>query len=350
VSAQLPPYDDGVEPFSFRRLLLAQAAFALVLLIGTIGFHQIIGEGWVASFYRSVVTTTLTGLDTPPPTAAGQLFSVLLLLAGVAIFLYIAGAVVELITRGVVGGALAERKRRRIIEELEDHVIICGFGRVGRAVAEEIASSGRACVVVDVNEESVARASDAGLPVIHGDGTEDAELVRAGIERAHSLVACADSDEKNVFITLSARSARPDLVIVARASSHATAEKLRRAGADRVVEPYAAAGRTMATQVLKPQVAALLEVAGAGGTPDLRFEEIVVTAGCDACERSLRELDLRGRTGASVVAVRRPDGTLVASPAADDRLGAGDVVVAMGSPTQIGRLEDVFALPEPAVD
>ena len=248
-----------------------------------------------------------------------MLFSVLLLLAGVVIFLYIAGAVVELITRGVVGGALAERKRRRTIEELENHVIICGFGRVGRAVAEEVRTAGRPCVVVDINEESVASAEEAGFLVIHGNGTEDEELARAGIRRAHALVACADSDEKNVFITLSARSTSPDLVIVARASGQGTAEKLRRAGADRVVEPYASAGRTMATQVLKPQVAALLEVAGAGGAPDLRFEEIVVTDGCDACERSLRELDLRGRTGASVVAVRRPDGVLVASPAADVR-------------------------------
>ena len=338
-----------MESFSFRRLFRAQAAFALVLIVGTIGFHAIMGEGWVEAFYRAVVTTTLTGLDTPPPTAAGMLFSVLLLLAGVVIFLYIAGAVVELITRGIVGGALAERRRRRTIEEIGNHVIVCGFGRVGRAVAEDVRAAGRACVVVDVNEESVAAAAEAGFLVIHGDGTEDAELDRAGIRRAHALVACADSDERNVFITLSARATRPDLVIVSRASGHGTAEKLRRAGANRVVEPYASAGRTMATQVLKPQVAALLEIAGAGGAPDLRFEEIVVTDGCDACERSLRELDLRGRTGASVVAVRRADGTLVASPAADQRLDAGDVVVAMGSPDQIGRLEDVFALPSPTI-
>lgn len=337
-----------VEPFSFRRLGIAVVAFVGVLATGTVGFQALIGEGWVASFYRSVVTTTLTGLDTAPPTRGSQLFSVALLLAGVVIFLYIAGAVVELITRGVLGGAFADRRRKHMLEELHDHVIICGFGRVGRAVAEEVAASGRAYVVVDVNAASVAVAEALGAPVIHGDGTEDAELRRAGLERAHALVACADSDEKNVFITLSARALRPELVLVARASSRAAAEKLRRAGADQVVEPYSTAGRTMATQVLKPQVAALLEVAGVGGSPSLRFEEIVVSAGCAACDRTLRELDLRGRTGASVVAVRRPDGDLVASPAADLALGAGDVVVAVGSPDQIGRLEDVFSPQEPA--
>lgn len=333
----------AVEPFSFRRLFLAILAFCGVLVVGTVGFHLMIGEGVVSAFYRAVVTTTLTGLDTPPPSDASKLFSVVLLLSGVAIFLYIAGAVVEVITRGVLGGAFAERRRRHLLEDLHDHVIICGFGRVGRAVAEEVAATGRPYVVVDVNEQSVATAEEVGAPVIHGDGTEDAELRRAGIDRAHALVACADSDEKNVFITLSARAMRPELVLVARASSPAAAEKLRRAGADRVVEPYSSAGRTMATQVLKPHVAALLDVTGIGGSPGLRFEEIVVSEGCEACARTLRDLDLRGRTGASVVAVRRAHGELVASPGADLVLGAGDVVVAVGSPRQIGGLEDVFA-------
>jgi voltage-gated potassium channel len=332
-----------VERFSLRRLVVASVAFVVVLAVGTIGFRSLVGEGWISSFYRAVVTTTLTGLDTPPPSAGAKIFSVLLLLSGVAIFLYIAGAVVEVIARGVVGGSFAERKRRRMLETLRDHVVICGFGRVGQSVAAEITAAAGGCVVVDVNALSVAHAEELGLPVIHGDGTSDEDLRRAGLERARALVACADSDEKNVYITLSARAMRPELVIVARASGSAAAEKLRRAGADRVVEPYSTAGRTMATQVLKPQVAALLEIAGTGSTPSLRFEEILVPAGCDACGRTLRELDLRGRTGASVVAVRRASGELVASPAADLALAADDVVVAVGSPEQISRLEDVLA-------
>lgn len=332
-----------MERFNLRRLLVAQVAFVVVLATGTVGFQAWIGEGWVASFYRAVVTTTLTGLNTPPPTTGTQIFSVLLLLAGVAIFLYIAGAIAEMIAQGLLGGVFAERKKRRMLESLDDHVIVCGFGRVGRAVADEVVADGRTCVVIDVNEDSVARAERDGMSVVLGDGTSDDDLRRAGIERARALVACADSDEKNVYITLSARAMRPDLVIVARASGPGATEKLRRAGADRVVEPYTAAGRTMATQVLKPQVAALLEIAGIGGSPTLRFEEILVPASCAACDRTLRELDLRGRTGASVLAVRRASGELVASPAAELALGAADVVVAVGSPEQISRLEDVFS-------
>ena len=330
--------------FSPRRFVVALALFAAVLVIGTLGFQALLGDGWIASFYRAVVTTTLTGLASAPDTAAAQLFSVALLLAGVAIFLYLAGTVVEIIAQGVVGGAFAERRQKRRIEMQRDHVIICGFGRVGRSVAADIATAGRAVVVLDVSRAAGERAAEIpGVEFIHGNGAEDDDLRRAGIETAYALVACADSDEKNVFITLSARAQRPDLVIVARASAHGAGAKLRRAGADRVVEPYVMAGRTMANQVIKPQVAALLELAGDAQATSLRFEELLVTEGCDGCGKTLRELDLRGRTGASIVAVRRHDGELVGSPGADDVLHPDDILVAVGSPDQIGQLERVFA-------
>lgn len=330
---------DAISP---RRLVNACAAFAAVLLTGTVGFHFLLGEGWVASFYRAVVTTTLTGLAIPPTGNAAMIFSVVLLLCGVAIFLYIAGAVVEIITRGVLSGAVAERRKRHLIEHLSDHVIICGFGRVGQAVAAEVESANRVCVVIEVNPEAAQAASERGLTVITGDGTSDEDLLRAGITRARALVACVDSDEKNVFITLSARALSPALFLVSRASSPQSADKLRRAGADRVVEPYATAGRAIATQVLRPQVAALLDVVGAGGSTSLRFEEIVVPDGCEACGQRLGALALRERTGASVVAVQRHDGRLVASPPADLELAPADIVVAMGSLTQIASLEEIF--------
>lgn len=134
-----------MERFSFRRFTWAPAAFVAVLAVGTVGFRLILDEAWVASFYRTVVTTTLTGLDTPPQGNAGKIFSVALLLSGVAIFLYLAGAVVELITRGVVQDEIGERRRRRVIDGLQDHTIICGFGRVGRRVAAEFSEIGKQC-------------------------------------------------------------------------------------------------------------------------------------------------------------------------------------------------------------
>jgi voltage-gated potassium channel len=332
-----------MERFSFRRFLIACLAFVVVLSVGTVGFVLLTDEGWAAAFYRSVVSTTLTGLDTRPEGTASELFTVVLLLAGVAIFLYLAGAVVELITRGVVGEYFGEGRRRRAIGQLRDHTIICGFGRVGRSVAAEFEHAGSTFVVIDINPESVAAAAEAGALVVQGDGTEDAQLEIAGLANARALVASADSDVKNLFITLSARASRPDIFIVARASDDAAARKLHLAGADRVVQPYSSAGLRIANLVLKPQVADYLDIVSTAGGDELRFEEITVEATCQAVGRPLRDLHIRDATGAMIVAIRRGTGAFVATPGPDEVLGTGDVLIGVGSKDEIRRLEELFA-------
>jgi voltage-gated potassium channel len=234
-----------------------------------------------------------------------MLFSIVLLISGVAIFLYLAGAVVEMITRGVVQDVFGERRRKRQIDDLQDHTIICGFGRVGRRVAAEFNLTGRDFVVLDSNQESVAAAVEHGALVVHGDGTEDAGLEAAGLAHARALIACADSDENNLYITLSARAARPDLFIIARASDASAARKLRLAGADRVVEPYSSAGLQIANLVLKPQVADYLDIVATAGGHELRFEEIDVTTECSSCGKSIRDLRVRDATGAMIIAIRK---------------------------------------------
>ena len=332
-----------MERFSLRRFVIALTAFVCVLAVGTVGFHRLTDEGWTSSFYRSVVSTTLTGLDSRPESTGAQIFTVVLLLAGVAIFLYLAGAVVELITRGVVGEYFGEGRRRRAIAQLHDHIIICGYGRVGRSVAAELGHAGTSYVVIDVNPTSVAAAIEAGALVVHGDGTEDADLDEAGLPRARALVASADSDEKNLFITLSARAARPDIFVVARASDDSAARKLRLAGADRVVQPYSAAGVRMATLVLKPQVADYLDiVSSAAGGGELLFEEITVDASCGAAGREIGMLGVEA-TGAMIVALRHGNGSFVTAPPPETVLAAGDVLIGVGSVIEIDRLEQLFA-------
>jgi voltage-gated potassium channel len=337
--------------FYWRRFAYAQLAFVLVLAVGTVGFELLLGEGWVASFYRSVVSTTLTGLDTAPETDAGKIFTVALLFAGVAVFFYIAGVIVDLITRGVLRDVLGERRRRRTIDDLEDHVIICGYGRVGRSVAAEFRATGTPCVVVDVTPESVELARSDGVPVVLGDGTEDNDLEAAGLMRARGLVASVDSDEKNLYITLSARARRADLTIVARASSAAAARKIELAGADRVVQPYTHAGLHMANLVVKPQVADFLDiVATAGGpVPELRFEEIVVTRECGQTGKALGELRIQEATGAAIVALRRNDGAFDVTPKDEVILEEGDVLIGVGTTEEMRRLEELFAPREAAV-
>jgi voltage-gated potassium channel len=331
--------------FQWRRFVYAQAAFIGVLALGTIGFQAILSEGWVSSLYRAVVTTTLTGLDTQPEGSGAKLFTILLLLGGVAIFLYLAGAIVDLIAHGAITEAYAVRKLRRTIDDLHGHAIICGFGRVGRRVAAEFEAIGRPYVVLDHNSDALDAARELGALVVEGDGTNDDDLRSAGIERAGALVASADSDESNLFITLSARALRPDLTIVARAAIDATARKLRLAGADQVVQPYTSAGLQMANVVLKPQVAAFLDIAttAGGAFPELRFEEIVVSSDCLPVGRSIADLRIREQTGALVVAIRKHDGTFDVTPNSDAVFEPGDVLIGVGTTEEMAKLEQLFA-------
>jgi voltage-gated potassium channel len=332
-----------VDAFTSRRLVRTVAAVLTVLTLGTVGFRITLDESWLQSFYRTVVTASLAGLDTVPDNDSARVLSIVMVLAGLTIFAYVAAVLVEAIASGVLTGALGERRRRRLIERLRDHYIICGYGRVGRRVAEEFREAGAQYVVLDFNTEAIEFAREHGDLFIQGNATNDDDLEEAGLARARGLVASSDSDVDNLYVTLSARTERPDLLIVARASEEDVAEKLRRAGADRIVQPYSTAGKEMATLVLKPQVAAFLDAASATGGHDLRFEEIVVTESCDPAGKSIGELHIRERTGALIIALRKHDGTFDTTPDPDAVLEAGDVMICVGTPEELRAVEELFA-------
>jgi voltage-gated potassium channel len=331
------------DSFTPRRVGYAVTGLLVVFAAGTIGFHSALHESWLQSFYRTVVTTSLAGLDTVPRTDAARGISILLVLAGLTIFAYVATILVEGIAGGVLTGALAERRRRRAIEALSDHYIICGYGRVGRRAALEFQHAGVSFVVLDFNPDAIERAREHHVLFIEGSGADDDDLTAAGLERARGLIASSDSDADNLYITLSARAERPDLPIVARASDEDAARKLRLAGADRVVQPYSTAGKEMANLVLRPQVAAFLDIVTSGGGPELLFEEIPVTEECGPAGQSIRDVRVRDQTGAMIVALRKGDGTFDATPTADAVLDAGDVVIAAGTPEELRLLEELFA-------
>jgi voltage-gated potassium channel len=337
------------ETISGRRIGYALAGAAGVIAAGTIGFRYILDETWLQAFYRAVVTSSLTGLDTVPRNDGARILSIFMVIAGLTIFAVVATMLVEGIARGVFTGTLAERRRQRAIERLRDHYIICGYGRVGRRIAEEFREAGVDYVVVDFNEEAIEAAREHGDHFIEGSGTEDEDLEAAGLERARGLVASSDSDPDNLYITLSSRSRRPDLLIVARASDEDAAKKLRLAGADRVVQPYSTAGKEMAKLVLRPQVAAFLDIVSTtAGAPEFRFEEIEVTSTCAQAGRSIGELRVREQTGAMIVALRKRDGSFDTTPTPEARLDVGDVMIAVGTPEELRALEELFA-PQEAV-
>ena len=334
------------ESFSPRRIGYALAALAVVLGIGTVGFRWSLDETWLQSFYRAIVTSALLGLDTVPRNDSARLLSIFMVVAGVTIFAFVASTLVESIARGVLTGALAEKRRRRAIERLRDHYIICGYGRVGQRIAEEFRHAAADYVVVDFHEDALTAAREHGDSFIDGNATDEDDLKAAGLERARGLVVASDSDADNIYITLSARAARPDLLIVARASNADAAKKLRIAGAERVVQPYNAAGRVMANLVLKPQVTAFLDVVTTAAGGDLRFEELEVPSGCEQAGRTIGELRIRGRTGAVIIAIRKRDGRFETTPNPDMALEEGDVIIAAGTDEELRALDELFGVAE----
>lgn len=329
--------------FSFRRFGYAVVALLLVLVGGAIGYHASLDESWLQSVYRSVVTVSLTGLDSTPRNDTSRILTIVLVLAGITIFAYIGSLVVEAIARGVLGDVWADRRRRRAIEGMRDHYIICGFGRVGRRAADEFRHEGAQFVVVDFSPEAKEAAAERGVLFVEGNGTDDDDLRAAGLERARGLIAASDDDADNLYITLSARAQNDRLFIVARASTEDAAKKLQLAGADRVVQPYQAAGRVMANLLLRPQVSAFVDVVTTAAGADLRFEEIEVTSASGRGGLSIRDVDIRRQTGALIVALRKLDGSFDTTPTPDAVLDVGDVLIAAGTEEELRALERLFA-------
>jgi voltage-gated potassium channel len=225
------------------------------------------------------------------------------------------------------------RRRQKMIDSLSDHYIICGFGRVGRQVARDLHAAQARYVVIDDNADNRDLARGVGVRFIAGDAADDEVLRLAGIDRARAIIACADSDATNIFITLTAREMRTDMAIIARASVEDSEKKLKRAGASRVISPYKASGSEMARLALHPQLAGVVTV-----DSDYRFEEIVVSEGCEGEAKMLG--DIRG--GSIIVGLRRSDGTFQPQPPAETVLAAGDALMALGTPRTLDRLERLF--------
>jgi voltage-gated potassium channel len=313
-------------------------ALVLVIVAGTVGY-VLLGFAPLDAVYQTVTTISTVGFrEVRPLDGWGQVFTMGLILAGVGAAFYAFGVVMETVIEGRLNELLGRRRMERSIASVRDHVIVCGWGRVGRAIASEVVEAGRPLVVVEQDED---RLVDIAHPAVIGDATEDAILRRAGIERAAALVAAVDSDADNSFIALSTRAMRPDLFIVARSRGIDAEDKLRRAGADRVVNPQHIGGSRMAAFVLRPHVAEFLDVVMHERTLEFRLEEVEVTEASPLAGRTLRDSHLRDRTGALVLALRHPDGTFQTNPTPEVEIRAGHVIIAIGTATELRALVDL---------
>ena len=323
-----------------RRITYLGAAIVALLAFGTLGFSLFEDRSVWYAFQETVDTVATVGSLPAPHDTGGQILKVVLIMLGVGTLFYALVSVTEFFVAGHLGELLAQRRMQRMIDSLSDHHIICGFGRVGRQVARDLRAAQAKYVIVDSNpaNRDLALAQGVGVRFIEGDAADDAVLRSAGIERARAIIACADSDAENIFITLTARELCPQIAIVARAAVEDSEKKLKRAGADRVISPYKASGTEMARLALHPQISGVVDV-----DSDYRLEEIVVGAGTGGANQNVG--DVRG--GAMIVGVRHDDGSFEPQPAADTLLRPGDVLLAMGTPRTLERLERLFVVAEP---
>lgn len=318
-----------------ERLGILVGAICLLLAAGTAGYAVTEGTSIGFSFVWALDTVATVGSIPSPDSTGGQIVKVGLIVFGVGTLFYALVTVTEFFVAGHLSGLLEERRVLRKIDSMNDHILICGFGRVGRQAARDMRVAGRDFVVIDSNPEETREHAEAmGAPFVEGPPSDDEVLRSAGIMRAAGVMACVDSDAENIFITLTAREMRTDITIVARASVEDSEKKLRRAGADRIVSPYKTSGSEMVRLTLQPQVTGVVEVA-----PEYRMEEIEVTIGCEAAGKTLEEV----RGSSVIVALRHSDGSVEPQPPAETVLRHGDVLVAMGETQVLERLESLMA-------
>jgi voltage-gated potassium channel len=323
----------------FRRLLPIGLVLLAVGLVGVAGFMLL--EGWtpLEAIYMVTITLLTIGFqEVHPLSPQGRIFTMVIAVLGVGTAIYAAGQAAETIVEGELLGYRMRRKMEKRIMELRDHYIISGFGRVGHQVAEDFQGAGIPYVVIDAKPETAGELQPKGVPHIIGDPTLDEVLEEAGIRRARGLVACSDSDVSNVYVTLSARALNPRLYIVARAGQRETEQKLRMAGADRVISPYFISGRRMAAMVLRPVTSDFLDTVSHGGELEFRLHEILVPRTSSLVDRTIAQAQIRTRCGAVVLAIHKAGGTFELQPQATSIIREGDTLVVIGTTGQIETL------------
>jgi voltage-gated potassium channel len=315
-----------------RRLAILFTALVVLIVAGTVGFAITEGVSVGYALEWTLDTVTTLGSIPDPRDFAGRALKVGLEIFGIGTLFYGLATVAEFFVSGQLTGLLAGRRAQKMIDSYDDHFIICGFGRVGRQVARDLRAAGAQHVVIDDNQDNREAAQAIGVRYIESPPADDEVLRQAGIERAQGVIACVDSDAENIFIALTARGLRSDILVIARASAEDSERKLLMAGANRVISPYKTSGSEMARIALHPQISGAVNVA------DYRMEEIEVSPACRGAGMTIE--DVRGQS--VIVALRRPDGRLEPQPAPHSVLNAGDRLVALGTPDALERLEFIF--------
>ncbi|MBK6916638.1 MAG: potassium channel protein [Deltaproteobacteria bacterium] len=330
-----------------RRVAWALVVLVLVVAVGAAGYWYI---GWLQSpglwrlrdcVYMTVITITTVGYGEILDFQAihgGREWTQLLLVFGVAADLYVVSTITSFFVESDFVNIRRWRKLERRMHDISNHYIVCGIGRTGIHVVNELVAVGHDVVAVDGDEAVLEELRERGILTVHGDATDDDVLDRAGLRRAKGVVATLDDDKTNMFVVVSARQTNPKLRIVVKALSPSAAEKLRRAGADAVVTPNFIGGMRIASELLRPHVVRFLDEMLRDKDARLRIEEATITAAGSLADKTLRAANLRESAGVLVLAVRSADGGVNYVPPSDLELRVGQTLIAIGRPDEIAAL------------
>ena len=323
------------------RLLWIGIAILAIVVIGTAGYMIIEGWSFLDALYMAVITLSTVGYyEVNSLSTAGRIFTIILILGGTGTMLYAATAIVQYLLEGNLANILGRRRMKVEISKLKEHTILCGYGKVGKEVARVFENEKTPFVVIDSDEKACARATSDGILCVNMNAVNDEALKEAGIMNAKSLVATLGSDADNLYVTLSAKSLKPDIFIVARIDNEESEAKLKRAGADRTMSPYGIGGRRLAMLTLKPLVVDFIDTTMDRHGHEFTLEDVKVMDGSQMENITVKE-GIRRANGGHILAIRKKNGRLITNPPPETIPESGDELVLMGTREQLKGIEDL---------
>ncbi len=327
-----------------NRLLVSVFFLFAMLFVGCFGYVLIEGWSFVDALYMTVITLSTVGYgEIHELSPLGRVFTMAFIFVSVGFAFYLAGSIVQFMMEGRIREILGRRKLEKGIKKQKNHLIICGFGRVGISICDELAKSKRAgIVVIDRDPEAIVALEEQGIYYIAGEATDEENLIKAGIERARGLVAALKTDSDNVYVSLTARELNKELFIIARAGEKKSEKKLLAAGANKVVSPYSMGGHRIAQMIVRPTVTDFLELTMMHEGGKIQMEEMLVHPSSRLIDVALQDSDIRKDLNLIIVAVRKPEGDMLFNPSSQTKLLGGDTVVVIGEKENLKELEHIL--------
>jgi voltage-gated potassium channel len=330
--------------YGSRNIIRALIMLGLVLLLGTMGYAII--EGWdiLDAIYMTVITITTVGFgEVRTVSPAGRVFTIALICMGMGIIAYTLGMVAQVMVEFQVRSIVGRRKLGIKIKSIKNHYILCGYGRIGRIISQELKASRIPLLVIDSNPDAKQGLEQQDIPYIIDDATSEDVLIEAGIERAKGLISVVLSDADNLFITMTARGLNPELFILSRADEEQTHKKLLRAGANRVVLPYLIGGQKMAHTITKPAVTDFLELTVHDKNIELEMGEVLVKDRSRLKGVTLADSGIRQEMNVIIVAIRKENGKMAFNPSSGTRIEVGDTLIALGPDNDLKKLSAILS-------